>query len=139
MATAPAPPAAIDLTAVTETYVKIRTARSELKREFEARDDELKAKLGMLENAMLGHLHAHEMESVRTTAGTFYRQIDVKPNITDDKLFYDWIVANDAVGDALERRVKVGFVKEFMDAHDGLPPPGVSVSREYVCRVRKGA
>jgi hypothetical protein len=52
-------------------------------------------------------------------------------------LFYGWIKDNDAF-DALERRVKKTFVTEFMETHEGgLPPPGITVSREYVVRVRK--
>lgn len=140
MATAPTSPApTVDLAKVTSTYVKIRDARGELKRAFEAEDAELKAKLEKLEGFMLQHLNTHGMESVRTEGGTFYRQEDVRPNIVDDVAFYSWIKQNDAF-DALERRVKKTFVTEFMETHEGgLPPPGINVSREYVVRVRKAS
>jgi hypothetical protein len=136
MATAPAP-AALDMAALAAAYVKIRNAKHDVKAKADAEIAELDAKLETLANAALSHMNAHGMDNIKTEAGTLYRQEQVKPNIADDKAFYDWIVANDAVADALERRVKVGFVKEFMDNHDGLPPPGVSVAREYVVRVRK--
>lgn len=136
MATAPAPPT-VDLAKVIETYIKIRDARGVLKREFEAKDAELKGDLEKLEGFMLGHLNQHGMESVRTEAGTFYRQEDIRPNIVDDVAFYTWVKENDAF-DALERRVKKTFVSEFMETHEGgLPPPGINVSREYVVRVRR--
>lgn len=138
MATAvPAQAPATDLAKVTETYIKIRDARAQLRREYETKDDELKAKIGTLEGFMLDHLNRNGMESVRTTTGTFYRQEDIKPNITDDVVFFGWVKENDAF-DALERRVKKTFVSEFMETHEGgLPPPGISVHREYVVRVRK--
>lgn len=133
-----APPApSIDLAKVTETYIKIRAARADLKRDYETKDDELKGQLSKLEGFMLNHLNQHGMESVRTELGTFYRQEDIKPNITDDVAFFAWVKENDAF-DALERRVKKTFVTEFMESHEGkLPPPGISVSREFVVRVRK--
>jgi hypothetical protein len=133
MVTAPT----LDYAQLTAVYVKIRDRRAEIKRTYEAEDDALKAQLATIEGHLLGHLNATGSESVRTDAGTFYRQEEVKPNITDDIVFYDFVQANALAGEALERRVKVGFVKEFMAAHDGLPPPGVSVSREHVVRVRK--
>jgi hypothetical protein len=56
---------------------------------------------------------------------------------TGFEAFFQWIKDNNAF-DAMQRRVSVTFVKEFMDSHEGkLPPPGIQVSREYVCRVRK--
>lgn len=136
MATAPASPT-VDLAKIAATYIKIRDAKSDLKREMEAKIAELDGQLEKLEGFMLSHLNAHGMDSVRTAGGTFYRQEDIRPNIVDDQLFYGWIKEHDAF-DALERRVKKTFISEFMETHEGgLPPPGINVSREYVVRVRK--
>jgi hypothetical protein len=85
---------------------------------------------------MLGYLNTHGMESVRTEGGTFFKQIEIKPNIVDDAAFFAWIKENDAF-DAMQRRVAVGFVKQFMEAHNDGLPPGLAVSREAVVRVRK--
>jgi hypothetical protein len=77
----------------------------------------------MIEGYMLRHLNQHGMESVRTEGGTFYKQEAIKPNIVDDVAFFAWVKDNDAF-DALERRVKVGFIKEFAEAHEGGCHPG---------------
>lgn len=133
----PTPAPAIDLAKIADTYIKIRDAKSARKKEWEADEAEYDAKLEKLEGFMLKHLNEHQMDSVRTSGGTFYRQQDIRPNIVDDAAFYAWIKENDAF-DALERRVKKTFVSEFMESHEGgLPPPGISVTREYVVRVRK--
>lgn len=139
MATAPTAAAPLDLSAIASAYVNIRNAKQAHQREADAKTAEFDEKLKRLEGVVLGHMNTHGIDNIKTDAGTFYRQESIKPNITDDVAFYGWIVANDAVGDALERRVKVGFVKEFMEAHDGLPPPGISVTREHVVRVRKAS
>lgn len=138
MATSPAP-AAIDMAKIASAYVNIRNAKHAYQREADARIAEFDAKLKQLEGAALAHMNQHGIDSIKTETGTLYRQEQVKPNIVDDVAFYGWIRETDAAGEALERRVKVGFVKEFMENHQGLPPPGIAVSREYAVRVRKAS
>lgn len=135
MATAPAANTT-DFNAIVAAYIKIREAKQEAAKAAEAVDAEFKEKLQKLEGVLLKHLNDSGTESVRTAAGTFYRQEDVRPNIVDDTAFYSWIKDNDAF-DALERRVKKTFVTQFMEVHEGLPPPGIATSREYVVRVRR--
>lgn len=125
-----------DLNTITNAYLNLRNARSEARAAFEKEDAVFDQRLKLLEGVMLKHLNEHNMDSVRTEAGTFYRQEDLKPNITDDTAFYNWVREENAF-DALERRVKKTFVKDYADQH-GTPPPGISVHREYVVRVRKG-
>ena len=125
-----------DMNEIASAYVRLRDARRTLKRQYEEEDGKLKSGLEKLESIMLAHLNDCAAESVRTDSGTFYRQEQIIPSAADWKLVYDWIKENDA-WDLLERRLKVGFIKEFQEAHDGSLPPGVSVYREYVVRVRK--
>lgn len=121
---------------MTKAYVKIRDARTELKRDFEEKDSALKAKLERIEAEMLKFLQENNTDSVKTANGTFYRQEEITPTGSDWDALYRWISENDAF-DALERRIKKGFVKEYMETHEGGVPPGVSVYREYVVRVRR--
>lgn len=37
----------------------------------------------------------------------------------------------------MEKRVKSTFVKEYMDANGGQPPPGINVHQEYEISVRR--
>lgn len=139
MATAPATLSAaptVDMTAVTRAHINIRDERSRLRKEWEAVDGTLKESQVKLENVLLDHLTKTNSESVRTEAGTFYRQEEVIPNAADWNAFYDWIRDNNAF-DALERRIKKTFVTEYMDANDGALPPGVSTFRQFVVRVRR--
>jgi hypothetical protein len=128
----------LDLAQVTKAYVNIRDARSQLRKEYEANDDELKIAQTKLEALMLKHLNEHGMESVRTEAGTFYRQEEIIPTCADWNALYDWIREHNAF-DALERRVKKTFVKDFLEEHEGMLPPGISVLREYQVRVRRSS
>jgi hypothetical protein len=137
MATAAETPTKLDVSAVVGAFVRIRDTRSELKKRWEAEEAELLAKQDRLGAVLLQHLKDQNANSVKTEHGTFYKQEEVKPNIVDDVAFYGFIKDQDCAADALERRAKKGFVTEFMANHEGLPPPGIAVSREYVVRVRR--
>lgn len=126
----------VDLGQVTKAHINIRDARTALRRQYDDEDAKLKEAQEKLEAVMLEHLNSHNMASVRTEAGTFYRQEDITPSAGDWGIFYDWIKDNDA-WDALERRIKKTFIKEYQEAHNGGLPPGISVFREFVVRVRR--
>jgi hypothetical protein len=125
-----------DMNEIAKAYIALREARRQLKKQFEDEDAKFKQGLQKLEAIMLSHLNNAGAESVRTDSGTFYKQEAITPSASDWQLVYDWIKDNDA-WDLLERRVKSTFIKEYQEAHDGALPPGISVYREYVIRVRK--
>ena len=118
-------------------YLRLRDYRAAEKKKWELADDKIEAALHGIEAEMAKRLRESESDSVRTEAGTFFRQIDVKPRGEDWQAFYNWIVENDAF-DFLERRIKKTSIAEYMAQNDDAIPPGVTVLREYVVRVRKG-
>lgn len=126
----------MDNAKMVRVYLKMRDARTALKRQFEEDDTKIKAQMEKLEIAMLRHLQDSNSDSIRTDAGMFYRQEEVTPTGSDWDAFYQWVKDNDAF-EALERRIKKTFVREYMETHNGGIPPGVSVYREYVVRVRR--
>lgn len=126
----------MDVTKLTTAYVNLRDARKKLASEYQQQDNELKAKQELIETEMLRFMNDSNMDSVKTPAGTFYRQENLRPSASDWDAFYAWIKKNDAF-EALERRVKKDFVKNYMDENNGDLPPGVSVYREFVARVRR--
>lgn len=127
---------AIDLTRVTKAFINIRDARSALRHKFDEEDGKLREQQEKLEAVMLDHLNTHGGDAVRTEAGTFYRQEDLKPSCQDWEALNRWVSEHGA-WDVYERRLKKTFIAQYMEAHDGSMPPGVSVHREYVVRVRR--
>jgi len=126
----------MDFNQITKAFLAMREARAALKKEYDTADGELKGKQVRLEAVMLDHLNTTGTESVRTEAGTFFRQEKIRPSASDWQAFYDWIKENDAF-DALERRVKATFISEHMEMNDGELPPGISIHREFEVRVRR--
>jgi hypothetical protein len=126
----------LDLGKITKAHINIRDARSALKKQYDEADTDLKKAQQKLEAAMLDHLNKHGMDAVRTESGTFYAQEEMTPSASDWNALYEWIKEHDA-WEALERRIKKTFVKEYAETHSGGLPPGVSVFRERVVRVRR--
>lgn len=126
----------VKLDKVTETYVKIRDARSVLKKEYEAKDLELKAQLETLDSFFLQTLQDLGVESVRTQHGTVYQSTSIKPSCEDWNIFYTWIAENEAF-DALEKRVKKSFITTYMEDNKGELPPGINVLQEYTVTIRR--
>ena len=126
----------VDIDKVTRAYVHIRDARSTLSADFKEKDDALKAKLATLEGVLLARLNAQGAKSITTDSGIVYRQEEITPTGADWERFYEWIREQNAF-DALERRIKKNFIKQWMDDHEGGIPPGVSVFKEFVVRVRR--
>lgn len=126
----------VDVNRLTKAYIKLRDARSELKKDWEKEDAKFKEKLEKIEGALLQFLNETQQNSSKTDSGIVYRQEEITPTGADWDAFYGWVAKNNAF-DALERRIKKTFIREYMDAHDGGIPPGVSVYREFVVRVRR--
>jgi len=121
---------------VVKAYQKIKAAREELARDFKAKDDELKEKQERLQNFLLDFLNTNGLQNAATETGIFYKQEEVIPTAADWQAFYAWVKENDAF-DALEKRITRTFVKNWMDDHEGTPPPGVSVFRKYKVGIRR--
>lgn len=126
----------IDNEKVVKAYQKIRAAREDLAREFKVKDDELKEKQERLQNFLLDFLNTNGLQNAATESGIFYKQEDVIPTAADWQAFYAWVKQNNAF-DALEKRITRTFIKNWMDDHDGTPPPGVSVFRKYKVGIRR--
>lgn len=129
----------LDVSRVVGAFVSIRDKRAEIKKAYEEEEERLLAQQDRLGAVLLQHLKDNNADNVKTEHGTFYRQVEVKPNIVDDVAFYAFVNEQNCAQDALERRAKKSFVTEFMENHDQLPPPGIAVSREYIVRVRRAS
>lgn len=129
----------MDIEKLTKAYIAIRDHRAEIKKAFEDEYKELGSKMDRLEAELLRFLQDNHSDAVKTTFGTVYRQEEVKPSCQSWTDLDAWIETNPDVtpSDVLEKRLSKKFITEYMDAHDGALPPGVSIYREYVARVRR--
>lgn len=124
-----------DYSRMARVYQKIREKRTELKKAFEEEDRHLKEKLEMLEAEMISALSDMGVSSLRTDNGTIFTQEDVKASVDDWGVYVDWMKDNDAF-EMVQKRPAIREVRQYMEEH-GEIPPGLSVHRTRVVRVRK--
>lgn len=127
----------LNLEELVKTYLTIRTERSNITRQFETKDAELKADLEELERAMLVYCNDINAESVRTGSGTVIKSLREKFVCNDWDNFKQFILENQAL-DLLQQRISDSNLKEFLSTRqdEGLPP-GISSLREFGITVRK--
>ena len=117
-------------------YVKIRDKRAELKKTFEAQDEELSAQLQELSNEMLERCKEMGADSIRTPHGTIIRSIKSKYWTSDWDSMYQFIREHDAFG-LLEKRLHQSNMKQFLSENPDVLPSGLNVENEYSIVIRK--
>lgn len=115
---------------------KIREARSELRKQYEEQDAELQRQQEIVENALLAAMQEAHVESVRTDSGTIYISTETHVSVEDWRAFTEWAMERKAT-EFFTRRIKKDAVEAYLETSGGELPPGVSLSRAHVVRVRK--
>lgn len=126
----------IALDTLVGVYVKIRDKRTQLKKEFEAQDEELSAQLQELSNALLDRCKELGADSIRTPHGTIIRSIKSRYWTNDWDSMYQFIKEQDAFG-LLEKRLHQSNMKEFLVENPDVLPPGLNVENEFTVVVRR--
>ena len=123
---------------LTRVYLKIRDKRSELAAQYKEEDDKLQEQLDRVKRALLDHCKEHEVDSVRTAAGLFYRTIKKRYWTSDWDSMHRFIMEHQ-VPEFFEKRLNQSAVKQFLEENPDLLPPGLNVDSEYTLSVRKKA
>jgi len=125
-----------DLDKLTKVFLKIKTKRNELSAQFKEEDGALQEQQDTIKRALLDHCKEHEVESVRTSEGIFYRTVRTRYWTSDWESMYGFI-AEHSVPEFFEKRLNQGHVKQFLEENPESVPPGLNVDSEYVISVRR--
>jgi aspartate/tyrosine/aromatic aminotransferase len=117
-------------------FVKIRDARSTLKAKFDEEDNALKDKLDTIRQALLDHCKEHQVESVRTTAGIFYRSVKRRYWTSDWESMHQFILEHGEPG-LLDKRINQTNMRQFLEENPDVMPKGLNADTEYTISVRK--
>jgi len=126
----------IPLEKLVKAYIAIRNKRSELSAEFKAQDGALLEKQDKIKEALLNHCKEHNVESVKTTEGVFYRTIKRRYWTSDWTSMYDFVLEH-RVPEFFDKRLNQTNVKQFLEENPDLIPPGLNAETEYTVAVRK--
>jgi Zn/Cd-binding protein ZinT len=126
----------VELEKLTKVFLKIKARRSELSVQFKEQDDNLKIQQDTIKKALLDHCKEHNVESVRTSEGLFYRTVRTRFWTSDWQSMYKFITEHD-VPELLEKRLNQSNVKQFLEENPEVLPMGLNVDSEYLISVRK--
>ena len=126
----------VELEKLTKVYLKIKDRRNELSRQFKDEDGDLKEQQETIKRALLNHCEEHNVESVRTSEGLFYRSVRTRYWTSDWESMYRFVHEN-GVPEFLEKRLNQGSVKQFLEENPEVLPQGLNKDMEYAIAVRK--
>ena len=121
---------------LTTVYLKIKDKRSELSAEFKEKDAELLEQLDKVKRALLDYCEDQGVDSVRTSAGLFYRSARTRYWTSDWSSMHEFILENE-VPELLDKRVNQSNMKQYLEENPDLVPKGLNVDSEYVVSVRR--
>jgi hypothetical protein len=121
---------------LTRVFVKIRDKRSELSAAFKAEDEKLKEQQEVIKAHLLQHCKDHNVDSVRTSEGIFYRTVRTRYWTSDWEAMHKFVLEHE-LPEFFEKRLNQGVVKEFLEENPETVPPGLNTDSKYEITVRK--
>ena len=119
-----------------KTYLRIRAERSILSAKYKEEDGNLTRQLDIIKQAMLDHCEDHNVESVRTSEGLFFRSTKKKYWVSEWDAIHRLIVEENAP-QLLDKRINQANMKEFLEDNPNLKPEGLEIEEEVTISVRK--
>lgn len=120
---------------VIAAYLHLRQQKEEMAR----RHKEEMAPLTESMNKLLAWTHqqlqSQGQKNARVDSGTAFLQTDVSATVVDWDQLWQFVIDNNMKA-MLERRVSKGVVQEYIES-TGEIPPGVKVTSEISCHIRK--
>lgn len=121
---------------LTSVYLKIKDKRSELTAKFKEEDSALSEQLNKVKRALLDYCEEQGVDSVKTSAGMFYRSARTRYWTSDWSSMHDFILENE-VPELLDKRVNQNNIKQYLEENPDKVPKGLNVDSEYIVSVRR--
>ena len=129
-------PVEVPVEKLVRVYLKMKDAHTAMLHEFQEKETAIKEQMDKVKSALLDHCKQNNVESVKTTSGTFYRTVTKKYWTNDWESFYTFVNEH-KVPELLEKRIAQGNMKQFLEEHPDLLPPGLNADSEYTVTVRR--
>lgn len=118
------------------TYIKIRSAIEDMKERHKTELEELETQFDTVASGILDFCNEHNLDSVRTPAGTISRRVKSRYWTNDWQSMYEFVKQHDALF-LLEQRIHNAHMQQFLEENPELLPVGLQADRKYVVQVRK--
>lgn len=125
----------ISVDKLVSAYVNLRTARAEASAKYKEQEGDLRKKQDEVKLALLDYCKAHEVDSVRTASGLFYRTVKQRYWTSDWESMHKFILQHN-VPEFFEKRLNQTHVRQFIEENPDEVPAGLNVDSEYTISVR---
>ena len=121
---------------IVAVYIKIRSAKEDLTREYDDKIADLDEQMRVLKQKLLDISKETGVTSFKTDSGTAYRTIKNRYWTNDWESFYGFMREHGAM-ELLEKRIHQTNMREFLEDHPEVHPPGLNVDQEYEITSRR--
>lgn len=126
----------ISVDRIVSVYIKMRDKRSELLREYEEKDNAVKAQMEVIEAKLLDLCKTIGADSLKTQHGLVYRSVKTRYWTSDWQSMYKFIKEHD-MPQLLEQRVSQSTMKQLLEENPDLMPRGMNVDSKYAVTIRR--
>ena len=126
----------MDIAKLVKAYIKIRDERSVLKADYAEKDSNLVRQLDKIKEAISEYSEINNLESARTSEGTFIRTTKTKYWTSDWEAMYKFVIDN-KVPEFFDKRLNQTNVRHFLEENPDKFPEGLNTEKEHVISVRK--
>jgi hypothetical protein len=119
-----------------KAYVKIRDAKGEVQKEYDAKIAELDAAKDEIANALKTEMQKLGVDSMRTQGGTVMLQRKTRYFTNDWDAMKQFVVEHGVV-DLLEKRIAQKNMAQWLQENPKLVPPGLNSDSEFEISVRR--
>lgn len=126
----------MDVDKMVRVYIKMRDAKEALVAKHKEELKVIEDQMAVIETEFKKMSLENKVSSFKTNHGTATIVENLKASCSDWEIFGEFIRENDPLM-FLDKRVKLAGIKDFMDAHEGALPPGVSIYKELGLRITR--
>ena len=121
---------------IISTFLKIRSAKEELTRGYEAQVAELDEQMTVLKQKLLEVCKDTGVTSLGTGNAIAYRTVKNRYWTNDWSNFYHFLKDKGKL-ELLEKRIHQTNMKEFLEEHPDTRPPGLNIDSEYDITIKR--
>lgn len=126
----------VKIAKLVKVYIKMRDKHTEMLHQFQEQENAIKEQMDKVKQALLNYCKENDMQSVKTSEGSFYRTIK-KRYTTNDWDSLNRFILEHQIPEILEKRIHQGNMEQFLTEHPDLLPPGLNCDAEYSVTVRR--
>ena len=118
-----------------DKYIQLRDRKSAIKEKYDTAVAQIDDAMEKVENVILAHLNAQNLDSVAAPTGTAFKQSVTRATVADRDAFMQHVRTNDAWHLLDVRANKTAVAEQKKDTN--TIPPGLNWREEVVVRVRR--